>query len=238
MRRLNRVFTVALALGTLWSVAAQDSVPEAGQIGLNTAQQNLQEVRVDQFEDPGFWLSSIPVDRGLILHRRVAGGAPGKEAIEAEAEAGVEIVDDNVVGVRVDFYRRGAVNFAIEAVRPIAIPGIVKTLSVHVVGRNRRHRLSAVVEDYFGNISTIPMGTNGLLNHSGWRRMTAAIPPSIEQNSPFFNSQSGLLFRGFIVEAALEESFGTYYIYFDDLRAVTDLFAEEARDPNDMVDGW
>lgn len=238
MRRRSVVLAVVLVVGALWSVAAQDSVPEAGQIGLNTAQQNLQEVRVDQFEDPGFWLSSIPSDRGLILHRRVAGSAPGKEPIEAEVAAGVEIVDENVVGVRVDFYRRGSVSFALEAVRPIAIPGIVKTMSVHVVGRNRLHRLSAVVEDYFGNVSVIPMGTNGLLNHSGWRRMTAAIPPTIEQTSPFFNTQSGLLFRGFIIDAAIEEAFGTYYIYFDDLRAVTDLFAEESRDPNDMVDGW
>ena len=87
MRRLNRVLTVALVVGALWSVAAQDSVPEAGQIGLNTAQQSLQEVRVNQFEDPGFWLSSIASDRGLILHRRVAGGAPDKEPIEASSNA-------------------------------------------------------------------------------------------------------------------------------------------------------
>ena len=49
MRKLSVVLAVVLTVAALWSVAAQDSVPEAGQIGLNTAQQNLQEVRVDQF---------------------------------------------------------------------------------------------------------------------------------------------------------------------------------------------
>ena len=35
-----------------------------------------------------------------------------------------------------------------------------------------------------------------------------------------------------------DESFGTYYVYFDDLRAITDLFAEDMRDPDDMPDSW
>ena len=34
------------------------------------------------------------------------------------------------------------------------------------------------------------------------------------------------------------ESYGTYYVYFDDMRAVTDLFGESKRDADDMSDGW
>jgi hypothetical protein len=34
------------------------------------------------------------------------------------------------------------------------------------------------------------------------------------------------------------ETYGSYYIYFDDLRAVTDLFAENNRDVDDMADAW
>jgi hypothetical protein len=48
----------------------------------------------------------------------------------------------------------------------------------------------------------------------------------------------GLKVIGFKIETDLLESFGSYYIYFDDMRAVTDLFAEDARDEDDMVDGW
>ena len=41
-----------------------------------------------------------------------------------------------------------------------------------------------------------------------------------------------------MIDADILESYGTYYVYFDDLRAVTDLFAEESRDEDDMVDNW
>ncbi|MDR2049403.1 MAG: flagellar filament outer layer protein FlaA, partial [Treponema sp.] len=34
------------------------------------------------------------------------------------------------------------------------------------------------------------------------------------------------------------EAYGSYYIYFDDLRAVTDLFAEDIKDADDPSDMW
>jgi hypothetical protein len=48
----------------------------------------------------------------------------------------------------------------------------------------------------------------------------------------------GIKVVGFRIECDPIESFGTYYVYFDDLRAVTDLFAEDLRDPDDMSDSW
>jgi hypothetical protein len=60
----------------------------------------------------------------------------------------------------------------------------------------------------------------------------------IIQRNYHYNSQMGLKVIGFKIETDLLESFGSYYIYFDDMRAVTDLFAEDARDEDDMVDGW
>ncbi|MDR0706482.1 MAG: flagellar filament protein FlaA, partial [Treponema sp.] len=33
-------------------------------------------------------------------------------------------------------------------------------------------------------------------------------------------------------------TYGTYYLYLDDLRAVTDLFLEDNRDSDDIADGW
>jgi hypothetical protein len=212
---------------------AQETDP--ADIGVDTAQQNLQTISVSRFEDPGFWRSSIPADRGLVIHRRLAGSPADKEPIPAEQEAGIEPTDENVVGLRANFYRRGDVAVSLVPVRPLAVPGIVKTLSVWVVGRNFNHRLSVVVEDYFGNINVLPMGT---LNFSGWSQMTVAIPPSIEQRSPHYNTETGLLIRGFVIDAELTEAFGTFYVYFDGLRAVTDLFAEQARDDDDLIDNW
>ena len=48
----------------------------------------------------------------------------------------------------------------------------------------------------------------------------------------------GIMIEGFNIQCEIDETYGTYYIYFDDLRAVTDLFAEENRDIDDMNDSW
>lgn len=229
-------FLVAILAVLVAGVAvAQDSTPNPEDIGVDAAQQNLQEISIDRFEDPGFWLSYIPSDLGLIMHRRVTGGPGDKQPIPAEEEAGLAIVDENVIGMRVNFYRRAPISVSLQPVRPLAVPGIVKTISVWVVGRNFNHRLSIVIEDYFGNMNVLPMG---LLNFSGWKQLTVAVPPTVDQRNPHYNTQTGIKILGFVIDTDLEETYGTYYVYFDDLRAVTDLFAEESRDPDDMVDGW
>lgn len=228
---LVAVATLVFATGAF----AQETVPTPESIGIDSAQQNLQEISVDRFEDPGFWIPSIAADKGLIMHRRIAGGPMDKEPIPAEVEAGIEPVDDYVIGVRTDFYRRGAATISLRPVRPIAVPGIVKTLSVWVVGRNFNHRLSIVLEDYFGNVNVLPMGR---LNFSGWKQLTVAVPPTLMQRNPHYVTETGIRIRGFVIDTAIEETYGTYYVYFDDLRAVTDLFGEESRDPDDMVDSW
>lgn len=233
---MKAILTVlALAALVAHPVFSQETPIDPASLGVDTAQQNLQEISVDRFEDPGFWISSIAADRGLVMHRRIAGGPADKEPIAAEVAAGIEPVDDNVIGVRTDFYRRGSATISLRPVRPIPVPGIVKTISLWVAGRNFNHHLSIVVEDYFGNVNVLPMGR---LNHTGWRQMTVAVPPTIRQRNPHYNTETGLRIRGLVIDANIEEAFGTFYVYFDDMRAVTDLFGEESRDPDDMVDGW
>jgi len=78
----------------------------------------------------------------------------------------------------------------------------------------------------------------GALNFSGWREMTTAVPPTLVQRDFHYNDRMGLQILGFMIEPALMETYGTYYVYFDGLRVLTDLFAEESRDPDDMVDSW
>jgi len=234
MKRLL-LLTGALVFAGAVLLVAQETEPEPDELGIDTAQQNLQEISISRFEDPGFWLSSIPADRGLIMHRRVAGAPAGKEPIPAEVEAGIEPTDENVIGVKTNFYRRGAVTVSLIPNRPLAVPGIVKTLSVWVVGRNFNHQLNVVIEDYFGNVNILPLGR---LNFSGWKQLTVAIPPTVDQRNPHYNIQTGIRILGFTIEAAIDEAYGTFYVYFDDLRAVTDLFAEQSRDRDDMVDNW
>lgn len=234
MKRVKLLVGVLL-VAFAFNATAQDTAPDPDSIGIDSAQQSLQEISIDRFEDPGFWIPSVAANVGIIMHRRVAGSPMDKEPIPAEVEAGIEPVDEYVIGVRTDFFRRGPATISLRPVRPLSVPGIVKTLSVWVVGRNFNHELSVVLEDYFGNVNVLRFGR---LNFSGWKQLTVAIPPTVVQRNPHYNTETGLRIRGFIIETDITETYGTYYVYFDDLRAVTDLFGEETRDPDDMVDNW
>jgi len=143
--------------------------------------------------------------------------------------------DTRVLAVKVDFYHRGVINFSVHPTAPIPVPGISKTISVWVAGRNFNHTLKVLLEDYFGNHMELTVGT---LNFMGWRKLTVAVPPSILQTDYHFTYKDGIKIKGFRIDCELEETMGTYYLYLDDIRVVTDLFGEARRDADDMSDGW
>ena len=74
--------------------------------------------------------------------------------------------------------------------------------------------------------------------------MSVAVPPSpdgqhgIIQSSVHHGDRPGLKIVGFRVDCDPESAQGSYYIYFDDLRAVTDLYDMENRNEDDMIDNW
>ncbi|MDR2952172.1 MAG: flagellar filament outer layer protein FlaA, partial [Treponema sp.] len=83
------------------------------------------------------------------------------------------------------------------------------------------------------------------LNFMGWKKLTVAIPPQsddgysgVVQRNYHYNNQMGIKIMGFRINFNLTDTSGSYYVYLDDLRAVTDLFAENNRDEDDMADGW
>ena len=222
-----------LVLSATLLFAQQDPDPE--NLGRDTAQQELQEVSISKFEDSGFWRVYMPIDQGLIESRRFEGNPALKELLPEEEALGIATPDDYVLGVKASFFRRGDAELYIQPIRPLQAPGITKTISMWVVGRNFNHRLNVVVADFFGNVNVLDMGK---LNFSGWKRMTVAVPPTIVQRDYHYNDRMGLQILGFLIEPDLMETFGTYYVYFDDLRVYTDLFAEESRDEDDMIDSW
>ena len=218
--------------------------PDATRIGDDTAQQNLKEVSVDKFEASGFWTAYMAGDEGFVSARLFEGAPAGKKGIPDERQIGMSLqtADKYVLGVKVEFFRRGYNEFYVMASKPIPIEGISKTVSVWVAGRNFNHRLVLLLSDFFGHQFELPMGT---LNFQGWKNLTVAIPPQnpdgvsgIIQNSFHFGNHMGLKILGFRIDCDPMESFGTYYIYFDDMRAMTDLFAEDNRDKDDMADNW
>jgi hypothetical protein len=226
------VVSITLVMGQDVSSAGD---PNPNEIGVDSAQQKLKEVSISKFEDAGFWYPAMAMDQGIAKLRRFEGGPADKEPIPEEAELGISEEDNYVLGMKVMYFFRGDKTFAIYPVRPLPIEGICKTVSVWVVGRNFNHTLKLIVSDYFGNRAEITMGK---LNFSGWKKMTVAIPPHLKQRDFHHSGKIGIKVLGFKIETDPAESYGTYYIYFDDLRAVTDLYPEEARDPDDMVDAW
>jgi hypothetical protein len=229
-------FSFVLSLLVSATVAfAQDATPDASKIGVESSQQRLKEKSISKFEDPGFWKVSIPQDHGVITFRRFDGSPAEKVKLADETAAGITEEDKYVLGVKAEFYGRVNTTIAVESSRPMAVPGITKLISVWVVGRNFNHTLKVLVEDQFGNRLGLPMGK---LNFSGWKKLTVAVPPTLVQRNSHFTNRSGIKILGFVIEPELTETYGSYFVYFDDLRVVTDLFAEENRDPDDVPDNW
>ena len=236
----TRLTIALLALAVLLSgpAFAQNVVagaPNPADIGKDQAQQLLKEVSIDKFEDAAFWHVSMPLDMGVVTAKRLVGSPAGKQPIADEASLGIKEEDKYVLGVKVSFFHRGDAFFAIHPATPLAVEGIVKTISVWVVGRNFNHTLKIDFKDYAGQAQELTIGT---LNFIGWKKLTVAIPPSILQTEFHYAYRSGIQITGFEVETDPLDSYGTYYLYFDDLRAVTDLFGESKRDADDMSDGW
>jgi len=229
-------FMFLILSGFIFAQQDEDvGTPDPTKIGIDSAQQKLKEVSISKFEDAGYWYAAISRDDGLATLRRFVGSPKDKEPIEGEEEAGIQEQDKYVVGMKIQYFFRGPKTFAIYPVRPLPVEGICKTVSVWVVGRNFNHVLKLMVEDQYGGYAEITMGK---LNFSGWKKLTVAIPPSLRQKDYHFTAKAGIKILGFKILTDPIESYGSYYIYFDDLRAVTDLFAEEDRDVDDMVDSW
>lgn len=237
MKKICVVFLIAaLTAGIAFSQSGLED-PNPEMVGADSAMQALREISVDKFEREGSWLASISPDHGVIGARLFDGAPSMKEMLEGDNADD----DTQVLGVKVEFFKRGVNSFFIRPVRPLPVEGVTKTISLWVCGRNLNHELYILVQDYFGNNFEIYMGNLGF---SGWKKLTAVIPPSpdgehgIVQNSAYFGSKPGLRIRGFRVDCNPVLARGSFYMYMDDLRVVTDLYDMEHRDEDDMSDNW
>lgn len=222
------------------ALAALAALPAAGQIdpskiGKDQAQQQLVEVSVSKLEDAAFWTGAMAIDDGIVTLRSLPGSPAAKKPAEGDVLNKINEQDTRVLGVKVDFYHRGVVSFTVHPTAPLPIAGFSKTISVWIAGRNFNHTLKVLIEDYFGRHMEL---TVGKLTFMGWKKLTVAVPPSITQTDYHFTYKDGIKITGFKIECDPLEAMGTYYIYFDDIRVVTDLFGEARRDSDDMTDGW
>ncbi|MBR4372944.1 MAG: flagellar filament protein FlaA [Treponema sp.] len=237
---MKKILTAVLTLtATAGLMFAQESLatPDPTVIGNDSARQALKEVSVDKFELEGSWNAAISPDNGVISARLFDGSPAAKEPLQSEEG----VPDTKVLGVKVEFFHRGVNSFYIRSTRPIPIEGVTKTISLWVAGRNMDHSLSVLVQDYYGNNFELYVGSLGF---SGWKKMQVAVPPTpdgehgIIQQSAYDGIRPGLRIVGFRVDCNPMLARGTYYVYLDDLRAVTDLYDIENRDEDDMHDDW
>lgn len=240
---MKHLFLVLFIFSLLsFTLAAQNSDTEEVNpetTGNDSAMQALKEVSLDKFEREGSWIARISPDYGMISARLFEGNPAMKEPLEEDKDD--EEGDTRVLGVKVEFFKRGINSFYITSQRPVPIEGVSKTISVWACGRNMDHKLSVIVEDYFGKTFELSMGSLGF---SGWKKLTAVVPPSpdgehgIIQRSPYYGDRPGLRVIGFKVDCDPMMSRGSYYLYLDDLRTVTDLYDVDSKDADDMLDDW
>lgn len=237
---MKKFLLSVLVAAAACAVFAQNSLveePNPETVGNDSAMQALREISLDKFERDGSWFVHMSPDYGVIAARNFKGSPAMKEPLKGEEEA----EDTQVLGVKVEFFRRGVNSFYINAQRPIAIEGVTKTVSVWVCGRNQGHDMFLLVEDYFGRNYELYMGNLGF---SGWKKLTCVVPPSpdsehgIVQRSAYYGNKPGLRVIGFRVDCNPMLARGTYYMYLDDLRCVTDLYDLENQDIDDMSDAW
>lgn len=237
---MKKFLLSVLVAAAACAVFAQNSLvedPNPETVGNDSAMQSLREQSLDRFERDGSWFVHMSPDYGVISARNFEGSPAMKEPLKGDEDA----EGTQVLGVKVEFFRRGVNSFYITAQRPIATEGVVKTVSVWVCGRNQGHDMYLLVEDYFGRNYELYMGNLGF---SGWKKLTCVVPPSpdsehgIVQHSAYYGNKPGLRIIGFRVDCNPMLARGTYYMYLDDLRCVTDLYDLENQDVDDMSDAW
>ena len=240
MKKLLSILLVVFLATCVFSQGGSSLAdPDPTIIGADSARQALKEVSVDMFEREGSWKAKISPDYGIISARLFEGAPAAKEPIEDTENQ--QITDEKVLGVKVEFFRRGVNSFFVTSARPLAIEGVTKTVSFWAVGRNQPHKITLLLQDYFGANYELYVGT---LDFTGWKKLTVAVPPSpdgvhgIVQTSPYHGDKPGVKILGFRIDCDPMLAKGTYYVYFDDMRAVTDLYAMQNRDEDDMDDNW
>lgn len=213
------------------TLIAQEEDVENLQVGVVTGTQLLADIPISHFEDADVWAAGMPVDQGVIFSMKRKGRP--LEVPEVDPQDGT--ANEYVLGVKVAFNQRGHSHFKINPPKPIKIPGITKAITLWVCGRSFRHRLFLHLLDYKGSEMILTMG---MLDFVGWKKISIPIPVSIEQDDYHNTEWRGISYSGMSVKCDPRETYGLYYLYFDELRAITDIYNEEYRDEADMQDGW
>lgn len=229
MKRLT-VLIVMLILTVAFLLFAQDAANNGAQDanGNNFVTEAITNFLIDDFEFANTWQAAMPRDYGIINIIRREGGPADVVADGADS-------NKYILGARVEYFQTGYPWFSVTPPRPVNIPGYTKELSVWVAGRNHNNKMSFYIYDVYGQLQKVG---NEPLNFMGWKNITVQVPATIAQETFRGQGTQGISFMGIHVDVDPRDSYGKYYIYFDNLMAKTDTYMDTYKEKDDPLDIW
>ena len=124
--------------------------------------------------------------------------------------------------------------------KPIVFEGRIKALSMWVWGSNYDYYLEAHLEDHRGIVHVLPLGD---LNFEGWKNLTIEVPGAIPQSARYIPKLQRLKLVKIILWTRPSERVGSFYIYIDQIKILTDLFetrydGDELENPEKIQEIW
>ncbi|MDR1949671.1 MAG: flagellar filament outer layer protein FlaA [Spirochaetaceae bacterium] len=122
----------------------------------------------------------------------------------------------------------------------IPIPGRAKYLDLWVWGSNLNYYIEGYIRDHLGVVHTLNMGNIG---YQGWKNLRAAVPNNVPQVKRILPRLAPLTFVKFRIWTQPVEQVANFYIYFDQLKVITDTFesiydGDELSDPERVQELW